>query len=167
MLLCLVRRCGAWACLLPGVMSLIATAALANQVIPAGGTGIISNGSTNLACTDLTVGGVLDTGTGTYVNVRNVTVAASGIIQGTGTIRYSGTLSIAGSVQPGVKLILNLPTNIACPGPPPTEVAVVHPAPALDDFMLVSLAGLLIVLAFFALRGQAAPRSRTETGTKR
>ena len=149
-------------------LCLVSPAIFANQIISAGGTGILFGGLFNLGCTDLNVGGVLETGTGTYVNVRNVTVGSGGIIQGTGTIRYSGTLSVTGTVQPGVKLIVNLPTNVACPGPPPTEVAVVHPAPALSNFMLVSLAALMLLLAFFALRRQGAPpRGRAENGANR
>ena len=149
-------------------LCLLSPVILANQVIPTGGTGILFGGLFNLGCTDLNVGGVLETGTGTYVNVRNVTVVPGGIIQGTGTIRYSGTLSVTGTVQPGVKLIVNLPTNVACPGPPPTIVAVVHPAPALNNFMQASLAALLLLMAFFALRRQAArPRSSAENGANR
>lgn len=143
----------------------VATPAKAVQIVPAGGTAIVSNGVFNLACTDLTVAGVLETGTGTYVDVHNVTVGPSGVIQGAGTIRYSGTLTVTGTVQPDVKLLLNLPTNVACPGPRPPEVAVVHPAPALDAPMLVLLAILLLLLALFALHGRTAPqRNRVADG---
>ena len=141
----------------------VAPAALASQIIPAGGTAILHAGFYHLACTDLTVGGVLDIGTGRYVNVSNLTVGASGIIQGTGTIRYSGKLSVGGTIQGTVNLVVNPPSNAACPGPPPSVIGnVVNPAPALGNSMLVALAMLVMVLAIFALRGQAALRCSSE-----
>jgi len=142
-------------------LCLVAPTVLANQVIPAGGKALLHNGFINLACTDLTVGGVLDIGTGTYVNVRNVTVASSGLIQGVGAIRYSGKLSISGTVQAGVQLIVNPPTNVACPGPPSIS-KVVNPAPVLGSSMRVALALLVLLLALLALRGQSAPRRSGE-----
>jgi hypothetical protein len=99
-----VDRCvDGWALLLLLALCLVAPASIADQIIPAGGRTVVSNGLFDLACTDLSVGGVLDTGSGMYVNVRNVTVAPSGIIQGGGSIHYSGTLTINGTVQPGVR----------------------------------------------------------------
>ena len=141
----------------------VAPTALASQIIPVGGTAILHAGFYNLACTDLTVGGVLDIGTGRYVNVSNLTVGASGIIQGTGTIRYSGKLSVSGTIQSSVTLIVNPPSNAACPGPPPTVIGnVVHPAPTLGNSMLVVLATLMMLLALFALRGQPSARRSGE-----
>ena len=163
------RQCNRWERLLLLALCLVAPLALAKQIIPAGGKTVLVNGVFNLACTDLNVGGVLDTGTGSYVNVNNLTVAQTGIIQGTGTIGYSGTLSVSGTVQPGVKLVVNPQTNVACPGPaPPTEQADVHPTPALSDAMLVALATLLLLFAFFALpRHPPAQRSRDGKGIRK
>ncbi len=159
------RRFGAWGRLLLLALCLFAPASMATQIIPAGGKAILHNGFYNLACTDLTVGGVLDIGTGTYLNVRNVTVASSGLIQGAGAIRYSGTLSVSGTVQGSVQLIVNPPTNVDCPGPPTTGTGkVVNPAPTLGNSMLVALAALILLLAFLALREQAAPLRRGDPG---
>jgi len=144
-------------------LCLVAPTVLASQIIPAGGKAFLHNGFINLACTDLTVGGVLDIGTGTYVNVRNVTVASAGLIQGVGAIRYSGKLSVRGTVQAGVQLIVNPPTNVDCPGPPATGPGkVVDPAPTLGSSMLVALATLVLLLALFALHGQASLRRSSE-----
>ncbi len=108
-------RFGDWAPLLLLALCLVAPTTMANQIISVGGRTNLSNGFIDLACTDLTIGGVLDTGTGTYANVHNVTVAQSGAIQGAGSIKYSGTLSVHGTVQGSVKLIVNPPSNAACP----------------------------------------------------
>jgi hypothetical protein len=157
------RRFGDWGRLWLLALCFVAPATIASQIIPAGGKAILHDGFYNLGCTDLTIGGTLDLGTGTYVNVRNVTVASSGLIQGTGAIRYSGKLSVSGVVQPGVQLIVNLPTNVDCPGPPATGPGkVVNPAPTLGSSMLVALATLVLLLALFALRGQAASRRSSE-----
>ncbi len=129
---------------------------MATQIIPAGGRTALVNGFVNLGCTDLTVGGVLDTGMGTYINARNVTVGSTGIIQGSGTIRYSGTLSVSGTVLSSVELVVNSPLNVDCPGPQ-APGKVVNPAPTLANSMLVALGALILLLAFFALRGQATP----------
>jgi len=157
------RRFGDWRRPLLLALSLVAPLAMASQIIPAGGKAILHDGFYNLACTDLTVGGLLDIGTGTYVNVSNLTVGQSGSIQGTGTIRYSGKLSVGGTIQGTVNLVVNPPSNAACPGPPPSVIGnVVNPAPALGNSMLVALAMLVMVLAIFALRGQAALRCSSE-----
>jgi len=149
--------------LLLALCYIVAPAAMASQIIPAGGKAILHNGFFNLACTDLTVGGLLDTGTGTYVNVSNLTVESSGGIQGTGTIRYSGKLSVSGTIQGSVKLVVNPPSNAACPGPPPSVIGnIVNPAPTLGSSMLVALATLMMLLALFALRGQGAARRSSE-----
>ena len=155
------RRYGDWGRLRLLALCFVAPAAMASQIIPAGGKAILHNGLYNLACTDLTVGGVLDIGTGTYLNVRNVTVASTGAIQGTGAIRYSGTLSVSGTVEAGVQLILNSPLNVNCPGPQ-APGKVVNPAPALGSSMLVVLATLMMLLALFALRGQPSARRSGE-----
>ena len=136
---------------------------MASQIIPVGGKVVLHNGFTNLSCTDLTVGGTLDIGTGTYVNVHNVTVASSGAILGTGAIIYSGKLSVSGTIQGSVRLVVNPPPNVACPAAPPSPGKVVNPAPTLSGSMLVALATLMLLLALFALRGQAAPRRSSET----
>ena len=139
---------------------LVAPATMADQLIPAGGRTIVSNGLFDLACTDLSVAGVLDTGSGTYVNVRNVTVAPSGVIQGTGSIYYSGTLTVGGTVQPSVSLIVNPPSNLACPGSPRAEVAEV--IPTLGNSMIVALA-LLLWLASWAMRVREMWSGRRES----
>jgi hypothetical protein len=164
-----VRRFGDWGRLRLLALCFVAPAAIASQIIPAGGSAILHDGFYNLACTDLTVGGMLDIGTGSYVNVSNLTVGSSGMIQGAGTIRYSGKLSVSGTIQPSVKLVVNPPSNAACPGPPPAIIGnVVNPAPALGSSMLVALATLMTLLALFALRGQtAARRSDEANGAKK
>jgi hypothetical protein len=155
------RRFGDWGRSLLLALCIVAPVAMANQIIPAGGRTVLVNGFFNLACTDLTVGGVLDTGTGTYLNARNVTVGPSGLIQGSGTIRYSGTLSVSGTVLASVKLVVNSPLNVDCPGPQ-APGKVVNPTPTLGNSMLVALAMLMLLLALLALRGQAAPRRRSD-----
>ena len=154
-----VRRSGDGCCFLFLALALFAPTTRASQIIAVSGTTNLSSGFVNLACTDLTVAGVLDTGTGTYANVRNVTVTPSGIIQGAGSIRYSGTLSTQGTIQPGVQLIVNPPTNVACPGPLSVDPTA---APTLGNSMLVALATLLLLLAVSALRAQAVPRRQSE-----
>jgi hypothetical protein len=134
----------------------VAPSAMADQIIPAGGGDYQT--TRRSACTDLTVGGVLDTGTGAYANVRNVTVAPSGVIQGTGAINYSGTLTVSGTIQPGVKLVVNPPTNTACPGP-----GAVEQIPTLDSSMLLVLAILLLGLAGSAMREQRVLQRRRES----
>jgi hypothetical protein len=157
------HRFGDWWRLLLLALCLVAPATMANQIIAVGGETVLSNGFFDLACTDLTVAGVLDTGTGTYANVRNVTVAQSGVIRGTGSIKYSGTLSVQGTIQAGVQLIVNPPTNLACPGPPPSgNGGKATPTPTLADSMLVVLATLLLLLAVLTLRGRATPRHHSE-----
>jgi hypothetical protein len=105
---------------------------------------------------------VLDIGTGTYVNVHNVTVSSTGTILGSGAIRFSGTLSVTGTIQPTVQLIVNPPTNAACPGPPPVTPSEAKRVPTLGNSMLVALATLLLLLALFALRGQVASRRSSD-----
>jgi hypothetical protein len=156
------RRFGDWAHLLLLALCVVAPAAMANQIIPAGGKAILHDGFYNLSCTDLTVGGVLDLGTGTYINVHNVTVASTGTILGSGAIRFSGALSITGTIQPSVQLIVNPPTNAACPEPPPVTASEAKRVPTLGNSMLVALATLLLLLALFALRGQVASRRSSE-----
>jgi hypothetical protein len=158
------HRFGDWGRFLLLALCLVAPAVMASQIIPAGGKAILHDGFYNLSCTDLTVGGVLDIGTDTYVNVHNVTVASTGTILGSGAIRFSGTLSVTGTIQPSVQLIVNPPTNAACPGPGPGPpvTAEAKPTPTLGNSMLVALATLLLLLALSRLRGQAASRRGAE-----
>ena len=153
-----VDRCvDGWALLLLLALCLVAPASIADQIIPVGGRTVVSNGLFDLACTDLSVAGVLDTGSGMYVNVRNVTVAPSGIIQGGGSIHYSGTLTINGTVQPGVRLIVNPPSNLTCPGPRAEVI------PTLGHSMIAVLALLLLWLASLAARVQETRSGRRES----
>ena len=133
---------------------------MADQLVPAGGRTIVVNGLFDLACTDLSVAGVLDTGSGTYVNVRNVTVAPSGVIQGAGAIFYSGTLTIGGTIQPGVSLIVNPASDLACPGPGPARAEVI---PTLGNSMIVALAMLLLWLASSATHARRMRSGRRES----
>jgi hypothetical protein len=134
------------------------------QLIPAGGRAILGSGLFDLSCTDLSVEGVLDTGSGIYVNVRNVTVAPSGAIQGGGAIYYSGTLTVGGTIQPGVSLIVNPPSNLACPGPAgPVGPAGAEVIPTLGNSMIVALAMLLLWLASSATRVQRMRSGRRES----
>ena len=93
-------RVGDLRCLLLLVLCLVAPAAMANQIIPAGGKAILHDGFYNLSCTDLTVGGVLDIGTGTYVNVHNVTVASTGTILGSERSGFRARLRSPGRYNP-------------------------------------------------------------------
>ena len=128
--------------------------AVANQVISAGGTTLVNNGLVDLACTDLSVDGTLDTGTGTYTKVRNITVGPTGVLQGNGTINYSGTLTNGGVIQAGVKLVV----NTACGVPPPVLPNL--PIPTMSNWMLMALVGLLLCLAGAAMNGHGALRRR-------
>ena len=157
------RRFGDWRRLRLLALCFVAPAAMASQIIPAGGKAILHDGFYNLACTDLTVGGVLDIGTGTYVNVHNVTVASSGAILGTGTIRYSGKLSVTRDDTSKRKAGRESAVECGLSGAAAVgDGNVVNPAPTLGSSMLVALATLMMLLALFALRGQAAPRRSSE-----
>jgi hypothetical protein len=124
--------------------------AVANQVIPAGGATLVASGLVDLACTDLLVDGTLNTGTGTYVKVRNVTVGPTGVVLGNGTINYSGTLSNGGVIQPGVTMAVNTACGV------PAEL----PIPTMSHWMLMALAGLLLCLAGAVLNGHGVLRRR-------
>lgn len=123
----------------------------AAQIVPAGGATYVYNGLFDLACTDLTVNGTLDIGTGTYVKVRNVVVGQNGVLQGNGTINYSGTLSSSGTVGPGVKLAV----SAAC-----VPASVAQPIPALENSMLAALAALLLLLSGLVMRDKLVLRHR-------
>jgi len=154
-----VDRCvDAWPLLLLLALCLVASqATMADQFVPAGGRTVINSGLLDLACTDLYVAGVIDTGSGVYVNVRNVTVASSGTIQGSGSIHYSGALSVAGTVTPSVSLIVNPASDPVCPGPARAEVI-----PTLGNSMLAALAMLLLGLAASAVRVQKMRSARED-----
>lgn len=133
--------------LLCGALPLVQAA----QIVPAGGATYVYNGLFDLACTDLTVNGTLDIGTGTYVKVRNVVVGPTGVLQGNGTINYSGTLSSSGTVGPGVKLAV----SAAC-----VPASVAQPIPALENSMLAALAALLLLLSGLVMRDKLVLRHR-------
>jgi len=107
------------------------------------------------------VGGVLDTGTGSYINVRDVIVPRTGVIQGSGSIHCSGTLSNSGTIQPSVQLVVNPPTNQVCPGP-----GVAERIPTLGNEMLLALAMLLLGLAGQAMRAQVSQRRHSREANK-
>lgn len=153
----LERSIDEWALLLLLALCLVAPPTIADHIVPAGGT-IVNNGLFDLACTDLFIGGVLDTGTGSYINVRSVTVTPSGDIQGSGAIRYSGALANNGTIQRSVSLIVNPSSNRACPGPGPAEAI-----PALGNSMIVALAMLLLWLGGSAARAQGMRLGRRES----
>lgn len=122
----------------------------AAQVIPAGGAAFVYNGLYDLACTDLTINGTLDTGSGTYVKVRNISIGPGGVLQGNGSISYSGTLSNIGTLRPGVTLVV----DSACGTPPVQQI------PTTSQWTLIALAGLLLCLASVKINGNGALRRR-------
>jgi hypothetical protein len=156
------RGIGGLAHLLLLALCCVALPTKADHLIPAGSQMLVASGLADLACTNLIVGGVLDTGTGSYVNVRDVIVAPSGIVQGSGSIHYSGTLSNSGTIQPSVQLVVNPPTNQVCPGPGVAAERI----PTLGSAMLLALAMLLLGLATYSLRWQEAPRRHLKKANK-
>jgi hypothetical protein len=136
-----------------GVAFAAATPALADQIIPAGGAAFVYNGLYDLACTDLIVNGTLNTGTGNYVKVRNITIGSAGAVQGNGQISYSGTFSNSGTVAPGVQLAV----SADCGTPTPQQI------PTINEWMLMTLAGLLLLVAGAILTDHRVLRRRSET----
>ena len=133
----------------------------ANLVVPADGAMVLSGGTTDLGCTDVAINGLVDLGSGTYFNVRNVFVGPSGVVE-RGSIRYSGKLTIEGSIV-DVQLIASSPTDVACPG---GVVAAVTPIPTMGKSMLAALAMLLLLPALVVLRARGARRNSEANGVK-
>jgi len=107
---------------------------------------------------------VLDTGSGSFANVHDLTVEPSGAILGTGTINYAGRLSISGTVAPGVNLVAVAPTSQLCPD---GVIANVISIPTLGNAMLAALAMLLLLPALVVLGVRPARRRSTPNRGKR
>jgi len=82
--------------------SLLANVALADLVIPAGGSTSLGGGAFDLGCTDVIVSGTLDLAGGTLSNVRNVVINTGGVVTaGAGRITLAGNWTNAGSFNAG------------------------------------------------------------------
>ena len=78
------------------------TSARADLIVPVGGTYTTNGGQTDLACTDVVVGGLLVVDSGSLVNVRHLTIQAGGtVVSTTGTIRLGGDWNNAGTFVAG------------------------------------------------------------------
>ena len=99
-----VGGCGrAWARLLAFLLAaVIATAARADYIVPAGATTNLASGVLDLACTDLIVGGSFQVASGTVQNARNITIQGGGTLDGgSGVIRLGGNWTDNGSFIAG------------------------------------------------------------------
>jgi|KBSSwiStaDraftv2_1062776.scaffolds.fasta_scaffold448136_2 hypothetical protein len=132
------------------VASTVCVPAAADLLIPQNGKTLVNQGLIDLACTDLSVNGELNTGTGTVRKVFNITVGPTGLVSGNGVISYSGTLTNNGTIQPGVTLVVSSDCGLQPE----------RPIPTLSNWMLVVLAGLLLGLAGAVLNGRGALRRR-------
>jgi hypothetical protein len=97
------RSGGAWALLFAvGIWSF----ARADLIVPPNGNTSVNGGTIDLACTDVTVAGTLQLGTGSLINVRNLTIQAGGTIDGgSGTIALGGNWSNAGTFVAGTSTV--------------------------------------------------------------
>lgn len=87
------------------VLAPISTAR-ADLVVPSGGLYTTSGGQTDLACTDVIVGGTLTVDSGSLVNVRHLTIQAGGTIDGgSGAIQLGGNWTNAGTFTPGTSTV--------------------------------------------------------------
>ena len=77
-------------------------AARADLVVPLGGQYTTGGAQTDLGCTDVVVAGTLLVSSGSLVNVRHVTIAAGGTVDGgSGVIQLGGNWSNGGAFTPG------------------------------------------------------------------
>jgi hypothetical protein len=138
------------------LLGCFALSAQADHLIGAGGTVSLGNGTISLGCTDLIVAGTLDFQQGTYLAVRNVAVLPGGVVNGgTGSLTYSGTISIDPAGQFNQQQLVLVHSAGACGAVVAAEPAIV---PALSNFVLFALAGLLLGLAYWRLRNATALR---------
>ena len=80
--------------------------ALADLIVPSGGLYTTNPGLTDLACTDVIVGGTLTVDSGSLVNVRHLTIQAGGTINGgSGAIQLGGNWSNAGTFTAGTSTV--------------------------------------------------------------
>ena len=128
------------------VASTVCVPAAADLLIPQNGKTLVNQGLIDLACTDLSVNGTLNS-TGTTRKVLNITVGPTGQVTGNGTISYSGTLTNNGFIAPTVTLVLS------------PECGGEQPIPTMSNWMLMVLAGLLM-LAGALTNGRGALRRR-------
>jgi hypothetical protein len=98
----LARQC-VYALSTGGLLLAVAPAAYADLIVPVGGSINLSGGVTDLACTDVIVGGTLDLGGGRLDNVRNLTIQAGGSVSlgSAGSITLAGDWSNAGTLSAG------------------------------------------------------------------
>ena len=80
--------------------------ALADLIVPSGGLYTTNPGLTDLACTDVVVGGTLTVDSGSLVNVRHLTIQAGGTINGgSGAIQLGGNWTNAGTFTAGTSTV--------------------------------------------------------------
>ena len=78
----------------------------ADLIVPAGGQYTTSGAQTDLACTDVVVGGTLTVDTGSLINVRHLTIQAGGSIAGgSGLIQLGGNWSNGGTFTAGTSTV--------------------------------------------------------------
>lgn len=148
------RSLRAWAA--GALLGCFALSAQADHLIGAGGTVSLGNGTISLGCTDLIVAGTLNFQQGTYLAVRNVSVLPGGVVNGgTGSLTYSGTISVAPAGQFNQQQLVLVQNASACGAAVAAEPVIV---PALSNFVLFALAGLLLGLAYWRLRNETALR---------
>ena len=101
-----VRAVGALAVL--AVVATLATSSVAwaDLIVPANGTYTTNGGQTDLACTDVIVGGTLNVNSGGLVNVRHITIQPGGIIDGgSGVIQLGGDWTNGGTFTPATSTV--------------------------------------------------------------
>ncbi len=87
---------------LAAACTLLAGAAFADLIVPAGGTVSLGGGTIDLGCSDVVVGGGLQLGAGAAAGTRNLTILAGGTLDaGSGAITLAGGWSNGGTFNSG------------------------------------------------------------------
>ena len=78
----------------------------ADLIVPAGSIVTLNAGTADLACTDVTVAGTLQVGAGSLANVRHLTIAPGGLVDGgAGAIALGGNWNNTGSFVAGSSVV--------------------------------------------------------------
>jgi hypothetical protein len=89
--------------LLAFATAVVASAAWADLVVPAGSSMTLGPGTVDLSCTDVVVSGALQIGSGQLRNVRNFSIASGGSVDGgSGLIEVGGNWTNAGAFNGAV-----------------------------------------------------------------